>query len=561
LSLEFPKIPGGNIQLPNNKIQRKEEKMFSPKILVAVTLTLIVAILLTACSSSTTPSPSTAAKATTPPTTATTMSKPTLTDQPQYGGTLTVIETSSVASLGLPYIGSAGYAEYACPAIESLLRYDDKGDYKPCLATSWQITPDGKSITFMLRKGVKFHDGTNFNAEALKYNMQHVTSGAVLNTVASMDVIDEYTLRFNLKQYDVSLLQELCFRQGMIVSPTAAEKKPSPATMAKEQMVGTGPFKFVDWQKDVFVKYEKFNDYWDKGKPYLDGIEIRTVADPMTAVMTFKAGQGQLIMVITPRDATDLKAQGYSISSAPSVIRTLISDGSNPESPFADKRVREAIGYAIDRTALADKVGYGFWKASDQLFTAGEVGYLNGLEPQKYNPEKAKQLLASAGYANGFKTTFNAQTSDNRDVVAAVQAYLSDIGIQAELNICDRGKWSSIAQTGWKNGFVMVGLGQAYPPSNRIIFLTPYSTAVPTRSVFMPSGFMSLYDQTAATPDLNKYNEQILKLAGLIRNEAMITPLWSEPQFAAMQKSAHDTGACTDATPLRWKPGGAWLSK
>jgi peptide/nickel transport system substrate-binding protein len=552
--------------------------MFMRKIFVALTLTLIIAALLSACSPTSAPSPSSSlspatraapsapatsvsASSVAPSLTATPAAKPTTADQPQYGGTLVLIETNTVSNLGLPYDGGAGFAEYVTPTYESLLRYDGTGDYKPCLATSWQIAPDSKSITFILRKGVKFHDGTDFNAEALKYNMGRVTSGAVPSRVTSIDILDDYTVRFNLSQYDVKLLQELCFRQGNIASPTAAQKKPSPENAAKEQFIGTGPFKFVDWKRDVNARFEKFNDYWDKGKPYLDKIEIRTVADPITALMVFEAGEGQVIMTVSPKTASELKAKGYVVSSNPSIIKTLIPDGTNRDSPFADKRVRQAVEYALNKTDLVNHFGYGLWAGVNQFFNSGETGYLNDVQPRSYNVQQAKQLLAAAGYGSGFKMTLTGQISDQKDVLVALQAALADIGITAEIKTADRGVWTSMAQNGWQNGIVLSSLGVAYPPSNRMYFLTPYSTSIPNKSIYMPSGFMAQYDQMVGTADLQKYNGMVSQLCKQLFDETMIIPLWTEPQIAVSQKNVHNLNACTDATPMRWIPGGGWLSK
>jgi peptide/nickel transport system substrate-binding protein len=548
--------------------------MFMRKIFVALTLTLIISFLLSACSSTASPSITTATKAA-PPAPATTASvsaplpspsatpiaKSTPAGQPQYGGSLVLIETNTVANLGLPYDGGAGFAEYVTPTYESLLRYDGRGDYKPCLATSWQIAPDSKSITFTLRKGVKFHDGTDFNAEALKYNMGRVTSGAVPSRVKSFDILDDYNIRFNLSQYDVKLLQELCFRQGNIASPTAAQKKPTPENAAREQFIGTGPFKFVDWKRDVNARFEKFNDYWDKGKPYLDKIEIRTVADPMTAQMVFESGEGQVIMTVTPKAASDLKAKGHVVSSSPSIIKTLIPDGANKDSPFADKRVRQAVEYAINKTDIVNTFGYGLWASVNQFFNPGETGYLTDAQPRSYDVQKAKQLLAAAGFTSGFKTTLTGQISDQKNVLVSLQSALAEVGIIAEIKTADRGVWSNMAQNGWQNGLVLTSLGVAYPPSNRIYFLTPYSTSIPSRSIYMPSGFMALYDQTVGTSDIQKYNGMVLQVSKQLFDETMVIPLWTEPQIAVSQKNVHDLETCTDSTPMRWKPVGGWLSK
>jgi peptide/nickel transport system substrate-binding protein len=281
----------------------------------------------------------------------------------------------------------------------------------------------------------------------------------------------------------------------------------------------------------------------------------------MTAQMVFEAGEGQVIMTVTPKAAADLKAKGYVVSSAPSVIKTLVPDGSNRDSPFADKRVRQAVEYAINKTEIANTFGYGLWATVNQFFNPGEVGYLPDASPRSYDVQKAKQLLAAAGFSSGFKTTLTGQLSDQRNVLVSLQSALAEVGIIAEIKVADRGVWSNMAQSGWQNGLVLVSLGLAYPPTNRVYFLTPYSTSIPTRSVYMPSGFMALYDQVVGTADIQKYNGMVSQVSKQLFDETMVIPLWTEPQIAVSQKIVHGLEACTDSTPMRWQPVGGWFSK
>ena len=523
---------------------------------VILAVLLISGIIFSSCAS---PSSSTSSPASVKTTTPVQTTKTTVT--PQYGGTLSIICTSPLAGLGTPYTAGSGYTDYARPAIETLLGVDAQGNLVPKLATSWQVTPDGKSITFTLRKGVKFQDGTDFNAEAVKYNLSQQKSGSFKSYGTSIDVLDDYTIRVNLSQWAAPFLYELSRKQGMIVSPTAAAKTPAPERVPYEQMIGTGPFKFVDWQKDVVVKYTKFDSYWNKGLPYLDNLNMGIFTNATTALMSLQSGQGQILMYTDPKTGSDLKTKGYDVSYTPKYIFSLIPDGANADSPFADIRVRQAVEYAIDKKTIANGLGFGLWPAwGSQIYPAGNNLNDPTLPDRTFDANKAKQLLTEAGYPNGFKTTIIVQTADVGDRMTALQSYLANVGITAQLDVCDQARYISYVKTGWKNGLMVAKLGVANPATNPISFLTPYTVSQPNVSMYHPADFMQLYDKTVGTSDNQQYLNLAKSLSKEIYDNAMDIPLWEETQVAA-SKGVHDLNPCTVKDPSQWTPDIAWLDQ
>ncbi len=147
-------------------------------------------------------------------------------------------------------------------ALESLISADKNGQAAPWLATGWEWSPSGKSVTLALRKGVKFHDGTDFNAEAVKWNLERQKAARRLRLVRSVEVVDEYTVRLNLFRFNNTFLTSLALPDGMMVSPTAIKK--NGAEWAFTHMVATGPFKLSGFQRGVSMKFTRFDDYWDK---------------------------------------------------------------------------------------------------------------------------------------------------------------------------------------------------------------------------------------------------------------------------------------------------------
>lgn len=316
------------------------------------------------------PSPTTSASPS-PTTTTQTTTAPTTT--PQYGGVLKIITPASPVNLGLPSAATGmddSFSRRYCA--ESLVGFDNKGKLipVPLLATGWQISPNYKTVMLTLRQGVKFHDGTDFNAAAAKFNLdmyiQAKSASPLMKSMTSVDIVDDYTIRLNLSTYQPTILTGVQGPgQSLIFSPTALK------TMGDQCLtypVGTGPFKFVSYTRDVSLEFARFDSYWQKGKPYLNGIKWLFIVDPMTSLAAFKAGDGDVLREVTAKDASALKATGkYNISMVPKTVEGLISDGAHAGSPFSDIRVRRAISYAIDNDALVKMLSYGFNSPANQL--------------------------------------------------------------------------------------------------------------------------------------------------------------------------------------------------
>ncbi|OPX41810.1 MAG: hypothetical protein B1H13_00100 [Desulfobacteraceae bacterium 4484_190.3] len=362
-------------------------------------------------------------------------------EKPQYGGIFKKVEITRQipAHFGWPLaLGSGMETWQALRFYEGLLKAAPQPKcIEPQLATSWELSPDKKSYTFHLRKGVKFHDGTPFNAQAVKYNFDLVlgTEKTIFKNVTSVEVVDDYTVRMNMSKFNVLLLSDLTTGIAFIASPTAMKK------LGEEGMgphpVGTGPFKIKSFKRGVFLEAEKFDDYWQKGLPYLDGIRVDWVKDPMVALVTFKRGDAHAVQIQT-KDSLTLMKEGYKVIPCAAVNRMLAPDSRNPDSVFANKLVREAVAYAINRRAIAKAVGHGMITPSFQVAYKKSYAYNPALDPREYNPEKAKQLLTKAGYPNGFKCTIVAMGSrEKRMLNEAIQANLAKVGIEVELKFVD----------------------------------------------------------------------------------------------------------------------------
>ncbi len=424
----------------------------------------------------------------------------TSTAAPKSGGILYWGVASKAVNIGSPaYMGMPADATFQKPALERLLD-SESGKYVPRLAEKWEIDPNGKYITFYIRKGIKFHDGTDLNAEAVKYNLDTAIKGdnTSLRSITSVDVIDPYTVRCNMNQWDWVIMNSLVISSvGPIVSPTALKKYPKEEILFKP--VGTGPFKLKSYVRDTSLTYERNPDYWQKGLPYPDGIEFRIYADTTTALLALKAGEIQRL-AITVQDIKDLKAAGFNVIDYIGEVTALLPDGKNADSPFSNIKVRQAVSYAVNRDMLAKSLGQGYYKATQQPFPDESWAYNPDIVGTSYDPAKAKQLLNEAGYPNGFKTKLIVPSSTDMEI--AIQDMLKGIGIIAEIQEVTAPKMMEMATKGWNNGMLVGSIltwgGHSDPIQGLYI---NYLGGVNRVSVYIPDSMKQVFSQARSTTD------------------------------------------------------------
>jgi peptide/nickel transport system substrate-binding protein len=522
-------------------------------------LILAAALVLGACAKATptpTPTPAATTKATPTPTPAATTKAATVT--PQYGGVLRVNLNSQVSVFGWP-VEARGAADGSIGNLyfESLLLVDTLGNLTPCLATEWKFAPDYKSITFTLRKGVKFHDGTDWNAEAAKFGLDAYIAAkkSIAAPWDSVEVIDDYTVRINLKYFQNTIPTD--FSNPKFASPTAFKTKG--IDWVRLNPVGTGPFKFVSQESTVNFKVKRNDDYWQKGKPYLDGVEYFFILDAVTASLALQAGKMDVIINVSAKQAGDLQALGFQINNAVAGTATLFPDSAKPGSPFADKRVRQALSFAIDREAIVKALGYGIWVPTYQLMNPDNMAYIPDLKNLcEHNPDKARQLLADAGYPKGFKFTLMPSPLFGQDVMAAVQSQLAEVGIDAQLEFLQYATFTEYHLKGWSGLLCQpcAGFNPNFAASFRMYAIDDFV------SLMKPAGFLDLLDDAlkkATDPGTQKALNQ--KLNRMIFDEAMVIPLWFNGDTFALSKNVHDAGFNYSTSWVPWLPADAWLSK
>ena len=442
--------------------------------------------------------------------------------------------------------------------LETFMECDVNGNFTPMLATKWDVAPDLKSVTLTLRKGVKFHDGSDFNAAVAKWNLDQMINAKVsvnYTNISSVDVIDDSTIRLNLTRYQNSLLNTLaaCY----IVSKAAFDAKGKDGT--RWNPVGTGPFKFVSYQQDTVAKYTKFDNYWQTGKPYLDGVEMYFVVDQQTMSIGFQGGQYDAFGGDLSSIHYDMQQKGSPIIKVNAGAYCLVPDSKNADSPFAKLQVRQALDYAIDRDSITKARGFGFWSPVFQFANPGTPSYISNLQNRSYNVAKAKQLLSDAGYPSGFKTSIFADAaSSDKDAVTAIQANLKDVGIDAEVNMLNFSGYGNYRTNGWKNGMLAGMVGFDANLNNSIDrYYAQTSPMFP--SINKTDELQSLHLASLATKDFSPAAMQ--KVIQFLYDNALIAPLWAGARGDVVKPYVKDSGLYTQQTWVGWKPYQTWLDK
>jgi len=328
---------------------------------------------------------------------------------------------------------------------QGLYGFDRSMKIVPLLAESHVVSKDGLVYTLKLKRGVKFHDGSDFNAEAVKVTFDRVTNPEnklkrynLYKNIAKTEVVDPYTVRFTLKESFSPFINTLAHPTGVIISSVAL------ARLGKgiaQSPVGTGPFRFVEWKQGDFVRVEKFAGYWRKGYPKVDTLTWRPVADNNTRSAILQTGEAHFIYSVPYEQAEVLKSKpGIELTASPSIIHRFMSMNTQ-QKPFDNVKVREAINYAINKEALIKVAFSGYAIPADGVLPRGMEHALK-LGPWPYDPAKARELLKEAGYPNGFESTLWAAVNNTTWVKAIqfLQQQLGQVGIKVQVQALETGQ-------------------------------------------------------------------------------------------------------------------------
>jgi peptide/nickel transport system substrate-binding protein len=426
---------------------------------------------------------------------------------------------------------------------DTLVGRDANLALKPGLALSWRAI-DPTTWEFKLRQGVKFHNGEPFNAQAVKFSFDRMLDpktkwpgAAALRLVKSVSVVDDATVRIATER-PWPLLPRYLGYYGMIVPPTLTQ---SSEDALVRHPVGTGAYKFVRWVKDDRVELEANPDYWG-GKPRISRVTFRAIPNESARLAELLAGSVHLINTVPPelfkpiQDSQKAKlVEGKSLSVF-YVIYNLVNIAK--DRPLADKRVRQALNYAIDRQAILSSIMHGVGKPVATVCTDVMLGCDASIAAFPYDPERAKTLLREAGYPNGFdftiSTTSGAYPGD-RDVTLAIADQLNKIGVRARANVTEYGvqlktvQARQLADDGWFTRFT-----DFFGVSTIIPFRAFYSPG--EWSLWRPGSkeFDQLIEAANAAADEAQIRDISRKVQLLFKEEAPAIALFTAPNVYGM---------------------------
>jgi peptide/nickel transport system substrate-binding protein len=477
--------------------------------------------------------------------------------QPKSGGNLRVITAIDPGNWGWPPDSQGTTPGIQNYCYENLIDMDFQGKISPRLATSWTVGSDNKSLTFALRKNVKFHDGTDFNAQAVKFNFDAMIAAKRVPNIVSVDVVDDYNVRFNLTQFTNITWYTFYGITGYIVSPTAANK--NGIDYIRTHMVGTGPFAQVSYQRDVSFKANKFKDYWQTGKPYLDSVEELFVPDLSTEVAAMKSGSAEVWDAVAGIDAYNLGQQGYTVQSSLLGTTVLVPDSINPNSPLTNPKLREAIEYAIDKDAIGKAFGYGYWGGTNQMPPSTLSAYDPNFVGRKYDPAKATQILKDAGISTGVNFRLISGTQpDAQKMCLAIQANLASIGIKIDVETPQNAKYVDYRDvSGWQNALFLYNT--AYYANYNQLYNALFVSAKTLVSMKKSDAMMKAINDAISTPDFDVNKTRAI--GKVIFDEAALIPIANTARCWVYPKYVKDTGYFSTGLQFIGRPENTWLDK
>lgn len=437
------------------------------------------------------------------------------------------------------------------------------------LASKWEPSEDGLTYTFTLQEGVKFHDDTDFNAEAVVKNFERWAAGDADqfpyyasmfggfgddegHVIESVTATGDYEVEIKLKRPQAPFLKNLAMSPFGIASPTAFE---AAGETFGDNPVGTGPFKFVEWKRNDSVTIEKFDDYWVDGEPKLDKVVFRSIPDNSARLNALLSGEIDLADGITPSDGETIEGNAeLQLYERPSMNVGYLGLTVTRE-PFDDPKVRQAMNHAIDKQAIVDAFFEGRGEVAKNPMPPVISGYNNDIEGYEYDPEKAKELLAEAGLEDGFEMELYAMPvprpymPDGQKVAEAIQSNLAEVGITANIVSFEWATYLEKAANGEADAFLLGWTGDNGDADNFLYVLLDQDNIGSNNYTYYENQELhDIFIEAQTEVDENTRNEMYMQAQEIIHEDAPWVPLAHSTPLLAGGKNvvnfkAHPTGS------------------
>ncbi len=429
---------------------------------------------------------------------------------------------------------------------ENLVKFGDNSmDVEPQLAESWEISPDGLTWTFHLRKGVKFHDGTDFTAQAVYDSFARIIDkdhpfygygkwkylSLSLKYVSNIEIIDDFTVSLTTEMPYAPLINNLALWLCPILSPKAMAEYKDQIGM---HPVGTGPFKFVEWVKDDHITMVRNEDYWG-GAPKLKKIVLKSIPETATRLMALQSGTIDIADDLDPDAITLVKKQKDLVVKENASVNVGYIAMNTSKPYLADPRIRQAINHAVDKNILIQTLFQGLAIPAKNPFAPSIWSYNDEIEPYAYDPAKAKELLKEAGFDFGREIELwampvsRAYMPDPVKTAELIQAYLSAVGVKVKIVRYDWGTYLSKTSNGEHDLCMLGWLGGNADPDNFLYGLLSADTAqTPGASnvaIWKNAEFTDLVKKAQKTFDKAKRTDLYKKAQVIAHDEAPWVPI------------------------------------
>jgi len=468
------------------------------------------------------------------------------------------------------------------PVIQHLCEWGStKGELVGVLASSWEADHVANTITWHFRTGIKFVDGTDFNAEAVRWNMQlsiDTRSGTGFTQIASMEVKDTYTLVLHMISFDWQTVQNLGLTSpispasfmtaggSLSADDTSAAAADARKVWARAHCVGTGAFTVSEWVRDDHITFVKNPYYWEPGKPYVDKIILTAIADTVVASAKLQAGEADMWADTgSVNDVKQLQQKNFKLVQGPGMFSVMLFSDVDVNSPLHIKEVRQAITYALDRPTIANALGQGMYEPLTQMAPKASPGYNAGYDPYPYSVDKAKALLKTAGFPSGFSVKILAASGGStNDAMALFQYDLGLVGITVVPDIADLGRYFGAlfggAKGGWE-GICFTGSGINPDGSDLFVHYGPNPLTFRTPNIFKSQAFIDL-SNAAIDPKYNSAVEASSAIKAALKQadeDALYVPLWRGYEASVVWPYVH-----TEYPKIHgiiWHPENDWMDK
>ena len=418
----------------------------------------------TTSGSAATPAPAAAATGTARPTTAAATAAPTqaagVAGTPKKGGTLRAGLDGDILTFDPLTSGAYADREVYYNLYDTLVAFDVNLNIVPALAETWE-TPDPKTYIFRLRKDVTFHDGTNLNADAVKFTLDRYLTDkasrrkAEIDTITAVEVMDPYTVRLNLKAPFAPLLPTLADRAGMILSPKAIQALGPDALALKPVGAGSGPFRFVEAVKDDRITLERNPNYWKKDAagtplPYVDKLIYRPITDPTVLLANVRTGDLDVTYQIAAKDVAGVKSGSELAFKETAGLGFNAIEFQTTKEPFNKKELRQAVAEALDREQILKVVNFGVGQVAQGPIPPSSWAYDANFRPYTANVAKAKEYLKAGGKPDGFAFEFKIGSGSpvTTQLAQLIKDQLAKAGITVTIVQQERTKQSADQSSG-----------------------------------------------------------------------------------------------------------------